>query len=83
MALTLAELLSHLPESERASFLRLSEDDQRQLRAFILESARLPRSADDLLCAPGTVSGPALHRTAECDRGRVELLPMAELPHAI
>ena len=76
MALSLSELLSHLPEYERASFLRLSKASQTELRSFILESARLPRSADDLFCAPGTVSGTALGRTRECERGRVDLLPM-------
>ena len=76
MALSLAELLSHLPEHERASYLRLPYENQQELRAFIRESERLPRSADDLSCAPGTVSGPAIGRTRECDRGFVELLPL-------
>ena len=76
MALSLSELLSHLPEHERASFLRLTKANQDELRSFIMESVRLPRSAADLDCAPGTVSGPAVGRTRECERGRVELLPM-------
>ena len=75
MALSLAELLSHLPEYERASYLRLPKANQEELRYWIRESERLPRSADDLRCAPGTVSGPALGRTRECERGFVELLP--------
>ena len=76
MALTLPELLSHMPEHERASFLRLPKANQDELRTFILESVRLPRSAADLAYAPGTVSGPAIGRTRECERGRVELLPV-------
>ena len=78
MALSLDELLSHLPEHERAQFLRLPKASQDELRSFILASARLPRFADDLFCAPGTVSGPAIGRTRECERGRVELLPMED-----
>ena len=76
MALPLSELLSHLPEHERASFLRLDPANQAELRSFILESVRLPRSASELDLAPGTVSGPAIGRTRECDRGRVELVSM-------
>ena len=76
MALSLSELLSHLPEHEQASFLALDESSQRQLRSYIMESEQLPRSADDLALAPGTLSGPATGRTRECERGRVELLPM-------
>ena len=76
MALSLSELLSHLPEHERAPFLRLPTANRNDLRSFIMESTRLPRCADDLFCAPGTVSGPAIGRTRECDRGRVELLPI-------
>lgn len=74
MALLLEELLSHMPEHERASFLRLEEPDRGELRSYILGSERLPRSSADLLCAPGTVSGPAIGRTRECERGRVELV---------
>ena len=76
MALILSELLFHLREHERASFLRLPEANQEELRRFILGSERLPRSADDLFLAPGTVCGPAIGRTRECVRGRVELLPL-------
>ena len=76
MSLTLSELLSRLPEHEQVSFLRMPESNQNELRSFIMESACLPRSAADLDCAPGTVSGPATGRTRECERGRVELLPM-------
>ena len=75
MALLLEELLCHLPEHERASYLRLPKPSQDELRAWISESQRLPRTRDDLLCAPGTVSGPALGRTRECDRGFVETIP--------
>ena len=77
MPLHLSELLVHLPDRERASYLRLEPENQRDLRDFILESERLPRSSDDLLCAPGTVSGPAVERARVCERGRVELLPLA------
>ena len=73
MALTLAELLSHLPEKDRESYLRLPKINQDQLRQYILGSERLPRSDDDLMCAPGTVSGPAIGRTREVVRGFVEL----------
>ncbi len=73
MALTLAELLSHLPENDRASYLRLPKRNLDQLRQYILDSERLPRSKDDLMCAPGTVSGPAIGRTREVARGFVEL----------
>ena len=72
MPLTLSELLSHLPEQDRAAFLNLPERSQAELRAFILESARLPRSKSDLRFAPGTVSGPAVDRTREVDRGFIE-----------
>ena len=44
MALSLAELLSHLPEHERASYLRLPKASQEELRYWIRESERLPRS---------------------------------------
>ena len=73
MALTLAELLSHLPEKDRESYLRLPKINQAELRQYILESERLPRSDDDLMCAPGTISGPAIGRTREVVRGFVEL----------
>ena len=73
MALTLAELLSHLPEKDRESYLRLPKINQAELRKYILESERLPRSDDDLMCAPGTISGPAIGRTREVVRGFVEL----------
>ena len=73
MALILAELLSHLPEKDRASYLRLPKKNQEELRQYILASERLPRSDDDLMCAPGTVSGPAIGRTREVERGFVEL----------
>lgn len=76
MALLLEELLVHLPEHERASYLRLPKSNQDELRYWISESARLPRTAADLFAAPGTVSGPALGRTRECDRGFVELPPI-------
>ena len=75
MALVLSELLCHLPEQERVSLLQLPKDNQDELRRFIVESDRLPRSAADLDLAPGTVFGSAIGRTRECDRGRVELLP--------
>ena len=70
----LSELLSQLPENERKTFLQLPESDQNKLRGQILESECLPRSAEDLYCAPGTVSGPAVGRTRELRRGRVELI---------
>ena len=73
MALTLAELLSHLPGNDRASYLRLPKINKAELRQYILESERLPRSDDDLMCAPGTISGPAIGRTREVVRGFVEL----------
>ena len=73
MALILAELLSHLPENDRDSYLRLPKKNQEELRQYILASERLPRSDDDLMCAPGTVSGPAIGRTREVVRGFVEL----------
>ncbi len=73
MALILAELLSHLPEKDRASYLRLPKINQEELRQYILGSERLPRSDDDLMCAPGTVSGPAIGRTRTVVRGFVEL----------
>ena len=75
MALILAELLSHLPENERASYLRLPKKNQEELRQYILASERLPRSDDDLMYAPGTVSGPAIGRTRTVVRGFVELIP--------
>ena len=73
MALMLSELLSHLPKAEKQRFLHLDKKAQLQLRNYILNSARLPRSASELELAPGTVSGQALGRTRECDRGLVEL----------
>ena len=73
MALTLAELLFHLPEKDRAPYLRLPKINQNQLRQYILASERMPRSKDDLMCAPGTVSGPAIGRTRTVVRGFVEL----------
>ena len=73
MALILEELLCHLPEHERASYFRLPKANREELRYWIAESERLPRSADDLSGAPGTVSGPAIGRTRECVRGVVEL----------
>ena len=75
MALLLEELLCHLPEHDRASYLRLPKANQEELRYWISNSQRLPRTAADLVAAPGTVSGPALHRTRVCDRGFVELMP--------
>ena len=75
MALILAELLSHLPEHNRESYLRLPKKNQEELRQYILASECLPRSKDDLMCAPGTVSGPAIGRTREVVRGFVELIP--------
>ena len=75
MALILAELLSHLPENDRDSYLRLPKKNQEELRQYILASERLPRSDDDLMCAPGTVSGPAIGRTRTVVRGFVELIP--------
>ena len=74
MALILAELLSHLPEKDRASYLRLPKINQDQLRKYILGSERLPRSKDDLMCAPGTVSGPAIGRTRTVVRGFGDLI---------
>ena len=73
MALKLEELLFHLPENDRASYLRLPKKNQEELRQYILASERLPRSDDDLMCAPGTVSGPAIGRTRTVVRGFVEL----------
>ena len=73
MALTLAELLSHLPEHDRAAYFRLPNKNQEELRKYILASERLPRSKDDLMYAPGTVSGPAIGRTRIVERGFVEL----------
>ena len=73
MALKLEELLFHLPENDRAFYLRLPKINQEELRQYILESELLPRSDDDLTCAPGTVSGPAIGRTREVVRGFVEL----------
>ena len=73
MALPLSELLCHLTKQERSRFLRLDPAGQAELRAYILESVRLPRSAADLEYAPGTVSGPAVGRTREVERGFVEL----------
>jgi len=75
MALLLEELLCHLSEYDRASYLRLPKADQEELRYWIAGSERLPRTADDLSGAPGTVSGPAIGRTRECVRGVVELQP--------
>ena len=75
MPLILEELLCHLPERERAGYLALPEPNRRELADWIRESERLPRSSADLLCAPGTVSGPAIGRTRECVRGRVEMEP--------
>ena len=75
MALILAELLSHLPENDRDSYLRLPKKNQEELRQYILASERLPRSDDDLMCAPGTVSGPAIGRTRAVVRGFVNLIP--------
>ncbi len=75
MALTLAELLFHLPEKDRESCLRLPKINQEQLRQYILSSECLPRSKDDLMCAPGTVSGPAIGRTRTVVRGFVDLIP--------
>ena len=75
MPLLLEELLCHLPEHERASYLRLPKANQEELRSWISHSQRLPRSRDDLFAAPGTVSGPAIGRTRECDRGFVETIP--------
>lgn len=72
MALSLAELLSHLPDHERAAFLRLPKPNREELRGWIIRSERLPRSPSDLRFAPGTVSGPAVDRTRECDAGFVE-----------
>ncbi len=73
MSLLLEELLCLLPDHERASFLRLPKANQQELRSYIMNSARLPRSSGDLMCAPGTVSGPAVGRARECERGRVGL----------
>ena len=75
MALKLEELLFHLPEKDRESYLRLPKINQDQLRQYILGSERLPRSDDDLMYAPGTVSGPAIGRTRIVERGFVELIP--------
>ena len=44
MALILAELLSHLPEHDRESYLRLPKKNQEELRKYILASERLPSS---------------------------------------
>ena len=41
MALTLAELLFHLPEKDRESCLRLPKINQEQLRQYILSSERV------------------------------------------
>ena len=79
MPLLLEELLSHLPEHDRESYLRLDKDNQEELRQYILESERLPRSSADLELAPGTVSGPAIGRTRECVRGFVETVQV-DLP---
>ena len=69
MALLLEELLFHLPVHERARYLTLPEPNRRELAGWIRESERLPRSSADLLCAPGTVSGPAPAGSAVADSG--------------
>ena len=50
-------------------FLNNCQILQKAIRWWILESEHLPRSASDLDLIPGTVSGPAKHRTRELVRG--------------